>query len=384
MNVAIITDGLSLSAGGGVGTCIFDLCSGFVDSYKDLNVYLIGIIGSSDNSDPLTDILKSKGVHVIGVNAKNRREALQHLPKYANRLRSFLKEISRHEKTICNLHLKLGVLAGVLAGIGIRNIRFVETYHNTYHHYFLQCKALQPFITRYICVSSAAEKEMRRRFHTPKKKLIAIPNGVNRSEILSHSRSQARSLDGMITIISVGRLSYEKNLTTSLEAIVQMDSHQFRYLIIGDGPQRDTIYRLAAQKDNIEYLGLLQRSEVLEHLSASDLVIIPSLWEGRSIFMLEAAAFGLPFILSDCPGLREPFNEKELLKDETMRVCRFGYLVKTNDITAYQQAIQHFIDHPELHDEMKKSVTAMSISNDISAVISRYYQVFTSSFALNH
>ncbi len=95
-------------------------------------------------------------------------------------LRNLIYEISGGETVICNLHLKLSVLMGTMAAVGLSNVVCIETYHNTYHHYWLQYNLCKFMIREYICVSETAYKEMQLRFHTPKHKLCAIPNGVNR------------------------------------------------------------------------------------------------------------------------------------------------------------------------------------------------------------
>ncbi len=371
MRVVVIVDSLNLSGSGGVGTCVNDLCIGFQAAQVISNVYLIGIVGNKQE-DPLVRDLKKNGVKIYSLGARTRKDAITHLPIYAKQLRSIVKGIAKDELTVCNLHLKLGVLIGTAATIGLSNIRRIETYHNTYHHYWFQCSLLRPFIAKYICVSSAAKEEMRTRFCIPEKKLVAIPNGVSRAALREKVYNIETKSTSFPNILTVGRLSYEKNILLAAKAIVNMGMNDFRYIIVGDGPQHDELINIISSSDNIEYRGALPREDVLSLLCASDVVLIPSLWEGRSIFMLEAAAFDKPFILSDCPGLREPFGEPELGDNENIRVCKFGYLVKTNEIDGYQVAIRHFIDHPELHLEMASAVREMSLNNDISTVISKY------------
>ena len=375
MKIAIIVDSLNLSGSGGVGTCVNDLCLGFQSSSKISNVYLIGIVGTK-HEDKLIEELKRNGIQIFCLGAESRKQALTHIVMYAKKLRKVIEETSKDDFLICNLHLKLAVLIGTLATVGLPNIKRVETYHNTYHHYWLQCTVLRPFISKYICVSSTAKEEMRKRFHIPEKKLVAIPNGVSRDGLRARVPQDEKTDTSIISILTVGRLSYEKNILTSAKAVAAMKDINFKYRIIGDGPQRNELLKIIENVENIEYKGALSREGVLKYLSSSDLVLIPSLWEGRSIFMLEAAAFDKPFIISDCPGLREPFGEPELAENEQMRVCRFGYLVKTNDAQAYQMAIQHFLDNPNEHIEMSSHVRMVSEENDIKNVVKHYIYCF--------
>ena len=182
MIIAVIVDSLNLSGGGGVGTCVNDLCMGFRSAQTISTVYLIGVVGTKSD-DSLVEELRRNGVKICCLGARSRKDAILNSPKYVKKLRNLIKKLSKDDFTVCNLHLKLAVLIGTVATVGLSNIKRVETYHNTYHHYWLQCTMLRPFIAKYICVSSTAKEEMRTRFHIPERKLVAIPNGVNREEL---------------------------------------------------------------------------------------------------------------------------------------------------------------------------------------------------------
>ena len=203
-----------------------------------------------------------------------------------------------------------------------------------------------------------------------------ISSSIFFNSLSSLSFSSFLSERVFITALSVGRLSYEKNILTSAKAVAEMIDEDFKYVIVGDGPQKAELEKIISSSFKIELKGSMSRNQVLQCINEADIVLIPSLWEGRSIFMLEAAAFDKPFIISDCPGLREPFGEPELKKEERMRVCDFGYLVKTNDTAAYEDAIRHFIKNKELHKRMASYVRVVSLQNDIDNVIANYLKTF--------
>lgn len=376
LNVVVIVDGLDLSAMGGVGTFVYDFVAELL-TRSNTNVYLIGVVKSSLMKDSLRQDLKEKGASIICLSAHSRKDAIINHFKYTRKLHKLLSEISKKEKTICNLHLKLGVMIGAIASIGLKNVMCVETYHNSYKNYHVQCWMLRPVIKHYICVSSEAGREMHRRFFIPWRRITSIPNGVSRLALRSEFERSDKKND-INNVLSVGRLSYEKNIITSVKAFLKLPKKDIIYTIIGDGPQREELENLINDKSDINYVGALDRKEVLEYINSTDIVLMPSLWEGRSIFMLEAAAFDKPFILSDCPGLREPFNEKPLEENELFRVCDFGYLVKTKSEEGYISSIVHFFEHPELHSEMSNCVKKMSIENDMKKVVDKYLKVFKS------
>ena len=329
----------SLSVGGGVNSFVYDLCYALKEQGCDVS--LIGILRSGYDSNQEIKKLRAAGIRVDCIGAVRKKNALLY---DIDKLRRVIKDVSKNDQSICNLHLKLSVLMGVLATIGLKNVQCVETYHNTYHHYHLQCWICSPFIKKYICVSDTAKEEMHRRFKTPYRKLVAIPNGVSRSRIRTLAKIQEyKHQEGKIHIVSVGRLSYEKNFIVPVKAFVDVCNENVRYTLVGSGPQEEEIRSVASSNPYITLTGALSRKETLQILAKTDIVVMPSLWEGRSILQLETMALDKPMIISDVPGLREPFKEGALGNNELFRVCDFGFLVRTSELKAYKMAIQSFV-----------------------------------------
>jgi glycosyltransferase involved in cell wall biosynthesis len=89
----------------------------------------------------------------------------------------------------------------------------------------------------------------------------------------------------------------------------------------------------------IEYLGRL--SDVRPALAACSVFVLPSYREGTPRTVLEAMAMGRPIITTDAPGCRE-----------TVRSGDNGFLVPVQSVDALADAMQRFIDEPELIERM--------------------------------
>ncbi|OJW20662.1 MAG: hypothetical protein BGO49_03525 [Planctomycetales bacterium 71-10] len=106
----------------------------------------------------------------------------------------------------------------------------------------------------------------------------------------------------------VGRLAPEKDLATLVHAwpIVRETFPRARLVLVGEGPERPALARLAADLglggDAFAMPGATQ--DVEAELRASDLFVLPSTEEGMSIALLEAMAVGLPAVASAIPGNR--------------------------------------------------------------------------------
>lgn len=363
----------NFSVSGGVNSFVYDLCYAIKERGNDVS--LIGVLSKGYEENTEIEKLREKGIRVECIAAASKKDAIMH---YIGKLKAVIKDISGNDFTVCNLHLKLSVLMGVLATRGLSNVKCVETYHNTYHRYHLQCWVCSPFIKKYICVSETAMEEMHNRFKIPYKKLIAIPNGVSRKRIREIANIENyMHKDEQINFVSVGRLSYEKNFTVAVKAFVEMCNNKNTYTLVGDGPQEKEIQTIARNNPYIKMTGSLSRERTLQELAKADIVVMPSLWEGRSILQLEAMALDKPMILSDVPGLREPFEEKPLLDCEKVRVCQFGYLVKTDDPEAYRNAAKHFSRNLDRIKNVSNYIESVSNKNDITTVAEKYCCVYS-------
>ena len=109
-------------------------------------------------------------------------------------------------------------------------------------------------------------------------------------------------------------------------------------LFVGDGELRDELVALAAERgirDHIHFLGL--RQDVPELLAASDCFVLPSLWEGLPMALIEAMAAGLPVIATSVSGSREVVVDGES-----------GLLIPPADVAALEQAMNRLLADPDL------------------------------------
>ncbi len=372
MKIIQITDH---NGNGGVNSFVYDLCESQIKLGNE--VMFVSIIDYKEHAtrEGLEQIEKI-GVKLQCLGASNKLDAILH---YIGKLRKIIKEFAGDEPCICNLHLKLSVLMGVLATMGSNNIKIVETYHNNYSYYHLQYAVLHPWIKRYIAISETCGKEMKRRFHTNDKYMNVIPNGVDREKIRNIAFMNPKEEHKGTRFVTVGRLSFEKNITIPVKAFAGYCRKGVEYLVVGDGPQREEVHKLAANDPNIVFKGELQRQDTLHILATADMVIMPSLWEGRSILQLEAMSLDKPLMLSDVPALREVFEEEPLSADELYRKCPWGYLVQTSNPDSYRAAAEDFLQITEEEKStMSYCVKQASLKNDITVMAKRYQAVYES------
>ena len=109
-------------------------------------------------------------------------------------------------------------------------------------------------------------------------------------------------LDDRTVLIHVGRFSPEKNHAFLLRAFSEAVKQNpgLHLLLVGDGPDVDSIRMIAEELqicDKVSFLGT--RSDVPNLLMASDLLLLPSLYEGMPNVVIEAQGTGLKCVVSD-------------------------------------------------------------------------------------
>ena len=146
-----------------------------------------------------------------------------------------------------------------------------------------------------------------------------IYNGVNPDVFDPHAikdsasnAPEARQIsDSEFVIVSVGRLRPEKAQLNLVHAMSMLRDHyelEPHLLLVGDGPERDRIHQEILAQDLTERVHLVGAvQDVRPYLEISDLFVLASYTETFSNAALEAAAMGLPVVLSDVGGAREMF-----------------------------------------------------------------------------
>ncbi len=94
--------------------------------------------------------------------------------------------------------------------------------------------------------------------------------------------------------------------------LIRRQAPQARALVVGDGPERETLEALAGELgvgDAVRFLGSRPHDEMPGILASAELAIFPSLMEATSVAALECMACGLPVVASRVGGLPEIVDE---------------------------------------------------------------------------
>jgi colanic acid/amylovoran biosynthesis glycosyltransferase len=176
---------------------------------------------------------------------------------------------------------------------------------------------------------------------------------VNARLILWKEDYQAKTIP---TIITSGRLYWVKGLDYLLASLYRLKQEgiPFRAQIIGDGEMyaqmRFSIEDLGLREE-VELVGSLPPSVVLERLREADIFVLPSHEEGLANAVLEAMAAGLPIVTTNAGGM-----------DEAVRDGVDGYVVPVRDIRAMTQRIKELLADPVLRERMGRAGRARVVA----------------------
>jgi len=164
---------------------------------------------------------------------------------------------------------------------------------------------------RTVCVSRSVAEYCAARLGVATDKLVVIPNGI---EAEAYADVQPADLGefglsaGRRAIVFVGRLHRQKGLDWLLSLaprlFEQLPEHDL--LLVGDGPERarlESLVRSQGQERRVYFAG--RSPNIPQILRASELLILPSRWEGMPNVLLEAMAAELPVVSTRVQGVEE-------------------------------------------------------------------------------
>ncbi len=202
---------------------------------------------------------------------------------------------------------------------------------------------------RIITHSSYIRDEVKQRYGVSSE---VVPHGVDLNRFnpnISGKRIRDLFKIGDTTVILyVGRLEAHKGLGWLLKTIKLIKNDRkdikIKIIIVGSGRERKSLEVLAKRlniSDIVIFAGRVSEEDLPSYYAASDIFVIPSLYEGFGLPILEAQACGSPVIGSDCTAIAETIGLG-------------GVVVKPNDEIALKNEILRLLDDKQTYNELVK------------------------------
>lgn len=196
----------------------------------------------------------------------------------------------------------------------VRARRKVLWFHNNYADHGYNAGFDKPYFEqadKVVTISDVCLQSLENAFPDLKGKFCVLGNITSRSTIqrLSLEYVEDAHTAGVTNILTIGRFYPQKGYDLLLDAAERLDL-DFRWRIIGDGPQRQAIERRvkASHLDGkVVLMGL--RSNPYPYIKACDVFVQTSRYEGKSVVIDEAKALCRPIVVTDYATARDAVED---------------------------------------------------------------------------
>ena len=294
-------------------------------------------------------------------------------------LPDLLKVIDRKRIDVLHLHgygaTTFGRVAGMLRGLPT----ILHEHANLTDTPWFQKVAdrlLAPATDIAIAVSKSTAEFVISARHVPPERVKVVYLGVPLEEFsrrrspeeIAGSRQELGIGPDEYAIGTVTRLHDSKGNSYLVEAaaqVLQQRPHG-RFFVFGEGPLRPGLEAQARA------LGLGERfvfggfaRDVPRVVSAFDIIVFPSLWEGTPLTVFEALAMGKAIVATDADGLLDVLTHD-----------REAVIVPKRDASALAGAMLHLLDHPEERVRLAGNARLKGQQYDIATFVRKMERLY--------
>jgi glycosyltransferase involved in cell wall biosynthesis len=187
---------------------------------------------------------------------------------------------------------------------------------------------------RRLAPSRQTAEEIERDYRVDSVKVL--PNVTGAREVAAPGRASETG----DSLLFVGRLRVRKGVEVLLHAAEKLRRRRpgTRLVIVGEGEHRRRLERTARSLSldgAVEFRGACPPEEIPRLMASARALVVPSIYEGMPLVILEAMAAGLPVVASSVSGIPEVVEDGES-----------GWLVPPEDVEALVEALEEALADP--------------------------------------
>ncbi len=295
-------------------------------------------------------------------------------------LPALLRIIDQQQVDILHLHGYGATTFGRLAG-AMRGIPTILHEHanltDTPWFQKIADRVLEPYTDIAIAVSKSTAEFVIGARQVPSSKVRVVYLGVplvefsraRTSDEIAAARRDLGIAPDHFAIGTVTRLHESKGNSYLVDAAARVVAERpaARFFLVGEGPLLAGLQAQASALglgDRFIFAGF--RRDVAGTLSAFDLSVFPSLWEGTPLTAFETLAMGKPIVATDADGLVDILTDRE-----------DAQIVPRRNADALANAIIHAIDHPEERARLSAAARTTGARYDIGVFVRKMERLYT-------
>lgn len=263
---------------------------------------------------PLIDGASKLGVETLAVPRMDPGwPGITRLTSFARRMRSVRPAVVHYHLTwplACQYAIMAGRFTGARALVATVHL-YVDV--SLSKRVWLQQRLLSRLVDRYLAVSGAVKHDLIAKLGWPGQRIDVVRNGVILPKDFPQPDPALRRMltgaEDKSVVLVPARLTAQKGHSLLLHAAGAVPEAQF--VFAGDGPERAPLLAQTAVLglgDRVTFLGY--RPDARSLMASADLVVLPSLYEGLPLAVLEAMAAAKPVVASRIPGVQEIITEE--------------------------------------------------------------------------
>ncbi|MBR6951272.1 MAG: glycosyltransferase [Oscillospiraceae bacterium] len=201
-----------------------------------------------------------------------------------------------------------------LAAFAIKANKRITWWHHGEFFDFGHIELSYKMMDYIVAVSDSSADIVRSHYPQFKDKVRIIPNMVCKEELLQESEKYAPPASNGLSIVTVGRMSHEKNIPLCIQIARVLTDRNIKYTwnIIGDGEEYDTVWT-AIKESKLENRVILHGavSNPYPYMKTADILVHPSRVESQGLTILEAIALSTPVVLVKSNGPMEYIEDRK-------------------------------------------------------------------------
>jgi glycosyltransferase involved in cell wall biosynthesis len=229
-----------------------------------------------------------------------------------------------------------------------------------------------------VAVSNATQVQFAKELGVRASAFTVIQNGVPvTAGNAEHVRGEFRCSDGDLVILAVGNLDARKNHRMLLEALVRLQHEglavPWRVIIAGGrgGDQHSHLLEYVRSHRLEDRVHIVTgRNDIADLQAITDIFVMPSLWEGLPMALLEAMVAGKAIIASETAGIPEAIVDG-----------REGMLVPPGDVDAFARALRTLLTDSSRRRALAAAAKERATREfTVQVMADRYLQLYTRAF----
>jgi len=307
---------------------------------------------------PMAKEINNKNIEITVV--KKRGKISLHL------IKDIKKELQKIQPNIVHTHLSGGDIWGRIAAKKL-GIKVVTTEHNVNNELGWVKNSIKRLIQNktdvYVACSKAVKQDVLKRYDI-QKKIEVIHYGIELERFKSIKPIRPKH---PTKLLMLGRLTKQKGHEIALKALSGIDKKMWKLDIVGNGPLEKKLKNIVTKLDlqkNIKFYP--PTYDVPGVFANHHIMLMPSLWEGLGIVVMEALISGRVVIGSNIGGI------PELIKNN-----KTGYLVLPNNIELLKKQITFCLENINEIEKIGNQAREYAVQNfGIKIMVKKYENIY--------